>query len=596
MTNVRVRRWRVAVAGTIFALFAAAHFLSGCTLPRGGDLEAQCSSDVSCNDGNPCTRNYCDTEGRCQAEAAGNFSDFVAGVCAWRVCADGEFNTLQAAADTLCEDQDTGQPGSCDGDGACIVDCATDSDCPQAEVVCSSYQCNAATSKCELTYEPDGTVIQDATATNDCRLTVCDQQGADTFAGDKVHIVFAEFDSPCAEGVCNATGRCGECNFPNQCVSGGVANDCLTAFSCDTTSNICSRTCDAEGEIQDLSNELGNCQKRVCTSECGIICSADCDDTIEIDDLDLPTNVCETCASGEVVDGPNNTSPTGCDNPTYCFDGQCVGCVTDVECMNDVTGDCGTPKCVAGTCVADGNIDNGDVLDDMNECTDDVCTNGVPSNPSLAEGAACNGNTQVCDGAQNNPGCVDCTTNHLQHCSSAAGNCQQPACAGNNTCTKSDDNGDLPIDNNECTNDVCTAGVPSNPSLAEGAACNMNSQVCDGTGMNPQCVDCTTNHVQHCSSAAGNCQQPACDGNNNCTESDDNGDLPIDNVECTDDVCTAGVPSNPSATEGTACNNNTEVCNGAAMTPLCVECTPNFDANCPVGKECSAQTFKCVLL
>ncbi len=291
--------------------------------------------------------------------------------------------------------------------------CATDNDCPQADVVCSSYRCNAATSKCELIYEPDGTVVDNPGATSDCMLTVCDRQGTETVEGDKVHIEFAEFDSPCAGGVCNATGQCGECNFPQQC---GVVNDCLTAVSCNATSNTCERTCDAVGDNQDLSNEKNDCKKRMCTSECGSTCSQDCGDTIEIDDVDLPTNVCETCSGGVVVNVANNTSPVACDNPTYCFDGQCVGCVIDDECMNDVTGDCGTPKCASGTCVADGNIDNNELPVDNNECTDDVCTNGVPSNPSLAEGTACNGNTQVCDGAAMNPQCVECTPSFDANC------------------------------------------------------------------------------------------------------------------------------------------------------------------------------------
>ena len=43
------------------------------------------------------------------------------------------------------------------------------------------------------------------------------------------------------------------------------------------------------------------------------------------------------------------------------------------------------------------------------------------------------------------------------------------------------DDADLPVDGNACTDDVCTAGVPSNPILSTGTTCG-TSLMCNGAG------------------------------------------------------------------------------------------------------------------
>jgi hypothetical protein len=51
---------------------------------------------------------------------------------------------------------------------------------------------------------------------------------------------------------------------------------------------------------------------------------------------------------------------------------------------------------------------------------------------------------------------------------------------------------------NDCTENKCTLGVPSNPFLAEGTACNGGAGVCNGDSMNPLCVECTPNFMDNC--------------------------------------------------------------------------------------------------
>jgi hypothetical protein len=75
--------------------------------------------------------------------------------------------------------------------------------------------------------------------------------------------------------------------------------------------------------------------------------------------------------------------------------------------------------------------------------------------------------------------------------------------------------------------------------------------------------------------AAGDCRQAVCDGNGEAILQNDDSDLPDDKNPCTDDVCAAGVPSNPNKAPGTACGIDL-LCNGAGVCVGCI--TP---ASCP---------------
>jgi hypothetical protein len=68
--------------------------------------------------------------------------------------------------------------------------------------------------------------------------------------------------------------------------------------------------------------------------------------------------------------------------------------------------------------------------------------------------------------------------------------------------------------------------------------------------------------------SAGDCHQNLCDGAGNISNAIDNTDVPVDGNVCTSDVCTAGVPSNPNAYDGTACvlSNSAAACTAGACT------------------------------
>ena len=335
---------------------------------------------------------------------------------------------------------------------------------------------------------------------------------------------------------------------------------------------------------------------------------------------------------------PECTTPAECPAPP----GECV----TATCDNGMCGVGNLPvgtlagPVVAGDCVTsqcDGNgmvvsvPNDADLPVDNSECTDDVCTSGVPSNPPLAAGSACNqGGGVICDG---NGMCVECVTTNdcpgqdtvcqartcdMGMCGvmnapagtavpmQTPGDCQESQCNGAGMIVSVANDTDVPVDGNACTGDVCTGGVPSNPTLPAGTSCGA-SLVCDAGG---QCVGCVTANdcpgsdtecqVRTCnaglcgvnntmagtpvaSQTPGDCQQNQCNGTGMVVSAPLDSDVPVDGNECTDDVCTSGVPSHPPEPAGTACmQNGGVVCDGMSM---CVECV--VDADCTgAGEAC----------
>jgi hypothetical protein len=192
-----------------------------------------------------------------------------------------------------------------------------------------------------------------------------------------------------------------------------------------------------------------------------------------------------------------------------------------------------------------------------------------------------------------------------------AGDCLVNQCDGNGQVVSVNDDTDLPVDGKQCTSDVCTSGVASNPALPAGTPCTDNGGTgCDGAGA---CV------VGGCSSASscpgtdtacqaractagicgftytpagtvvanptpGDCKADVCDGGGNIiVGAIDNSDVPADDGnECTLEVCNAGMPAHPPAPAGTACNQSGgSTCNG---TGQCVTCT--LDSQCTAGGPC----------
>lgn len=290
--------------------------------------------------------------------------------------------------------------------------------------------------------------------------------------------------------------------------------------------------------------------------------------------------------------------------------------------------------------------------DDKNDCTTDACsTAGMPTHTPVAEGTECtNDGGSRCDA---NGACVQCLaatdcpgtddTCQTRTCTmgvcgfdfaaadtplptQTAGDCKIKVCDGNGAQIDNNDDADLPDDSNACTDNVCTAGVPSNPNLTQGTNCGTSGTgdplLCDDMG---QCVGCNTGtdcpgtddecSTRTCTAGVcgvnftakdtpvaaqtGNdCLSHVCDGNGNFVDIADDTDLPLDDGNaCTDETCSMGAPNHPNTVDGSACNDG-DLCTpmdtcqmGACTAGMAITCTASDE--CHIVGTCDPMTGAC---
>jgi hypothetical protein len=165
--------------------------------------------------------------------------------------------------------------------------------------------------------------------------------------------------------------------------------------------------------------------------------------------------------------------------------------------------------------------------DDGNPCTADACTGGRCAHLPEAQDTLCSANGgQVCDGGGS---CVACN--------------RDAQCAGTSPAT-------------ECQHPACTAGHACAPALVDA-----------GTVTSTQ--------------VAGDCHRAECDGAGATRSVVDDADVPVDGSECTLDLCTAGVASNPPRTAGTPCGAG-----GAFQCNAAGHCGCLGDGDCTAPATC----------
>lgn len=303
--------------------------------------------------------------------------------------------------------------------------------------------------------------------------------------------------------------------------------------------------------------------------------------------------------------------------------------------------------CQQGFCSNDGvyseQPDDMDIPDDNQSCTNDGCMNGIPSHVARMDGESCTigdaagsckaGKCTVqCDAQKPcndmNPCTQDtcnastgtCTFSNLDGLPTPGamemvGDCKQQICV-NGVDTSFDDNADVPPDDgNTCTKDSCVGGMLVHKEDPLGTICIASPIMgfCDANGA---CVQCNvpencpeivpTNFCKRrtCISNMcgeenlpvsdlpvakdGDCKKPVCDGNGMVVMANDNTDIPIDGNDCTVDVCTNGVPSNPPEPNTAKCGPTMmQTCDGMG------KCGCANDTECGKNDDCKA--FSCVM-
>jgi len=439
---------------------------------------------------------------------------------------------------------------------------------------------------------------------------------------------------PCSPGVCLPEKLC------SYTLLDGVPAPAVFQIAADCQTVMCKGGDPSTvPEAQDYFNDLNSCTRDECTDGAST--------NTPLGDGSACTVGEKTgiCAAGKCEIACTNNSD--CDDQNPCSDdicdvgmGKCVFTYLDgvlTPGATQVPGDCKVRYCTNGV---DGDTnDDADVPNDLNPCTDDICTAGVPSNSPLGPKKSCllpaPDETNVCDG---NGACVECvdkddcvkiveTECEKRSCVNnkceiayepqttlaspvlqAANDCQKVVCSGmaNPSTLTVNDNADLPNDSNPCTTDACNNGVPTFTNKAQGTNCG-GAQVCNANG---QCVGCNAptdcmgtddfcktrtciNNVCGFSYTAngtdlpmgqttGDCKVLECDGAGNVKTSVLQSDVPVDGNACTQDVCNAmGTPSNPATAVNSPCSvGMNDACDGMGT------CKKSLGKTCAGGAEC----------
>jgi len=589
--------------------------------------------------------------------------------CTNDICTAGVGSHTNLPSGTSC-----GGANTCNASGVCIG-CTVGTDCPGTDTACRTRTCGPG-GTCGFAYVAAGTKLADPTV-GDCKGLACDGVGNFEVITDDTDI--PTDTNPCTNDVCSAgtpshtpTSAGTSCGNGLECDGASACVECISAVDCPGTDTEChTRTC--VGGHCGISNAAAgtalavqtpkDCKKSQCDGAGGI--------AVVNDDTDLPVdgNACtqDVCTQG-MPSNPYVTAGTTCAVNMIC-DGQgdCVGCViastcpgSDTECQtrtcanhtcgfsnkpagtllfSQIAGDCKKSQC-DGSGSAVTVADDTDKPVDGNACTNDVCTNGVPSNPNVSAGTTC-GSSLMCNGQGACVGCItasDCpgsdTFCQQRTCTSGqcgvnnvpagtllptqtAGDCKKVQCDGAGQVATVADDTDLPVDGNSCTQDLCAAGLPSNPPQASGFSCaQTGGSRCNGAGACVQCLqatDCpgtdTECHVRTCVGGAcgvnniasgtvvaaqtpGDCRKNVCNGSGSVIAVNDDSDLPVDGNVCTQDLCTAGVASNPPLPANSPCaQGGGSRCNGSASTPACVQCLQASDCS---GTDTECHTRICI--
>ncbi len=345
-------------------------------------------------------------------------------------------------------------------------------------------------------------------------------------------------------------------------------------------------------------------------------------------------------AGGSGGGGAACTKATDCPLPqsecetASCTEGQCgaVAKAAGVPVSTQVLGDCKAKQC-NGSGAAVDVTDDTDLPIDGKECTLDVCSNGVRSNPPKASGQVCGqSGTLTCDGAGQ---CVGCTSpaacaadQECQHptctggvcgvdnvpqgtalAAQTAGDCKKAQCDGTGAQETVNDDSDVFVDGKECTVDACSAGAAINTPVSPKTMCSQNSgKLCDATGACVQCLiasDCpgsdtecqarscnagmcgvtnTTSGTLVASQTAGDCKKQVCNGNGAVVSATDDADLPNDNNLCTSDTCSAGASQFTPVSSGLSCGTGL-VCNATGQCQGC-----NQPSDCGIDDQCKQYT------
>lgn len=344
-------------------------------------------TQVTCNDGNPCTTDACTP---------------ATGVCVFTAVADG----------APCDDAD-----QCDGEVCAAGECTqgTPVVCADDGNPCTSHVCEPATGSCVFSAVPTGTSCSDGDACNGAE--VC---GGGLCLGGIA--IGCDDGNPCTADSCDAVTGCVHsnvadgtycedadlCDGREQCF-GGVCQQ-GTALTCNDnnpcTVDVCNPQNGSCGSIP-LPNETpcpdgdlcdaDACMNGVCVQGPAIVCANDNDNNPCTANTCVPAT--GVCVPGNVPNGTPCPDGDFCDGTETCAAGTCSVPGTPLSCPDDGN-PCTTDLCAPAAGCLHLNVGDGtscadaDLCDGAETCTGGTCTAGTPVVCTLP--LACDAQTGTC--------------------------------------------------------------------------------------------------------------------------------------------------------------------------------------------------------
>jgi len=519
------------------------------------DGVCRAGTPISCDDGNPCTNDSCQSVQGCRhtnnaLPCEDSNPCTVGDQCVDGACLVGTYSPACPACTTDFECRPFDDDNPCNGvivcaQGQCRILDVTVVRCEPSDDPCSRAACDPATGACVTTSRPDGAACDDGdrcTLSDACAAGVCVGTGAVCDDGD-----------PCTVDGCDALAGCTHaggdgtpCDDGDPCTGGDACQAGLCApgpeFLCVacTIDADCAALDDGDRCNGTLRCDDGTCQlDETSVVTCDTSADGPCRET-----LCVPAS--GDCVTTDLADGTACDDGVRCTRADACAAGVCVGtpvsCEDDDPCTIDsceeATGSCvngpspgpcedGDPcttgdRCVDGVCLA-GEPTR---CDDQNPCTAEICTplsgcqyTNVPA-PCDDEDACTTGDRCVDGGCVGDA--VDCDDGNVctqDSCRATTGTCGHTPVAG--AC----DDGDVCTEGDACANGQCVPGAPA--ACDDGNPCTAG-QCIPGTG-------CQQSPV------AGSCQDGnACTTGDRCVDGECVGDGVLgcdDTNDCTDDGC-----------------------------------------------------------
>jgi hypothetical protein len=498
----------------------------------GGECTVKCTSNDMCTDSNPCTEESCDIENQVclfPGKHGAFVENTVPGDCLQKVCNETEAvdvpddteapNDGNECTSEVCQNgmvvptplPDT--PCGVTGEGVCnaagqCVGCNQPSDCGADPGPCEHWECNSEI--CQIIDESFGHPGDPALGQtpNDCKLVVCDGNGAPTIQQDAGDLPSEDgnpctnqtcsgtepsfppvaANTPCPNGVCNPTGLCVGCNDSSNCSAAGT---CKTVACVNT---VCSYSNVPAG--QDTKGDCSSNPPCGHTGECngngacafvagGTVCAgASCSSNVaQLADL---CNGSGTCVDG----GTDNCAPYTCGSTacktTCAGNGDCQApliCAAGGLCREPKGSDCSsgsecaTGNCVDGRCCSSASCPNCQdcgLAASLGDCAD------VPN--GTADSPGCTG-ANVCDGGGN------CAAPLGSACTMGT-QCLSGFCAPDNVCCDT-----------ACTSPCQACVAAKTPSPTNGTCANIDN----GTDPDEECSGGSGAHICCNGSCGPNC-------------------------------------------------------------------------------------------